>query len=54
MATHETAVRNFPYFSSGIVWEATCSCGYYTGKCLNEAEVKYRLKRHLEDTSPST
>lgn len=49
MNEHVTSKRSFPYFSSGIIWEGHCSCGnYYTGKCISEAEVDYRLRTHVE------
>lgn len=50
---HRTKLLEIPYLRSSI-YEGTCSCGYYTGKCLNEAEAKFRLDRHKNTTSPST
>lgn len=45
-SSHTVSKQNFRYFSSGLVWEGRCECGYFTGKCVSEAEVDYRLNRH--------
>lgn len=44
--SHTVAKQNFRYFSSGQIWEGRCECGYFTGKCISEAEVDYRLDQH--------
>lgn len=45
--SHTVTKQSLRYFSSGLIWEGRCAeCGYFTGKCISEAEVDHRLSQH--------
>lgn len=45
---HRAVLHSVPYFSTGTIWIATCTCGEYRtdGKCTSEREAVRQWTDH--------